>query len=159
PDKLRLAMVLVLLNPHIPMLFMGEEAAVDTPFLFFADWSGEAADLTREGRRKEFAHFKSFSTPEMREKIPDPCDARTFLASKLDWHVIDQAQASRDFRALTQELLRIRQDKIVPLIKQGVVAAQADMIGADDAIGGLDMRWRTGKGDVLQIVANFSDGD
>jgi maltooligosyltrehalose trehalohydrolase len=95
----------------------------------------------------------------MREKIPDPCDARTFLASKLDWHVIDQAQASRDFRALTQELLRIRQDKIVPLIKQGVVAAQADMIGADDAIGGLDMRWRTGKGDVLQIVANFSDGD
>jgi maltooligosyltrehalose trehalohydrolase len=66
PEKLSQALALVLLSPHIPMLFMGEEAVVDTPFLFFADWSGEAAKLTREGRRKEFAHFKAFSTPEMR---------------------------------------------------------------------------------------------
>ena len=159
PDKLRQAMVLVLLNPHIPMLFMGEEAAVDTPFLFFADWSGQAAELTREGRRKEFAHFKSFSTPELREKIPDPCDEQTFLASKLDWRAIDQSQCSREFRALTQELLKIRRDNIMPLIRQGFVAAKADLIGADDATGGLDVRWQTSKGDVLQIVANFSGGD
>jgi maltooligosyltrehalose trehalohydrolase len=157
--KLEQAMVLVLLNPHIPLLFMGEEAAVDTPFLFFADWSGEAADLTREGRRKEFAHFKAFSTPEMRETIPDPCDERTFLRSKLDWHQIEQAQASTEFRTLTQRLLRIRRLRIVPLIKQGFVAAKADLIGASDASGGLDVRWRTAKGDILQIVANLSDAE
>ena len=39
-EKLRQAMALVLLNPHIPMLFMGEEAAAETPFLFFCDWQG-----------------------------------------------------------------------------------------------------------------------
>jgi len=156
PDKLAQAMVLVLLNPHIPLLFMGEEAAIDTPFLFFADWSGEAADLTRAGRRREFAHFKAFSTPELREKIPDPCDERTFLASKLDWRAIERAPARVAFRALTRELLQIRHDRIVPLIKQGIVEAKADLIGAD-ANGGLDARWQTGKGDVLQIIANFSD--
>jgi maltooligosyltrehalose trehalohydrolase len=72
-EKLKQTMVLLLLSPHIPLLFMGEEAAAQTPFLFFADWEGEAAHLTREGRRKEFAHFKAFSSPELREKIPDPC--------------------------------------------------------------------------------------
>ena len=155
-DKLRQTMALVLLNPHIPMLFMGEEAAAETPFLFFADWSGEAAELTREGRRKEFAHFKAFSTPQMRERIPDPCDERTFAASKLDWRSLDQAQQSLDFRALTKELLGIRRDKIVPLIKRGFVAAQAELIGARNA-GGIDVRWRTERHDELQIVANFSD--
>jgi hypothetical protein len=33
-EKLKQAMVLLILNPHIPMLFMGEEAAAQTPFLF-----------------------------------------------------------------------------------------------------------------------------
>lgn len=86
-EKLKQTMVLLILNPHIPMLFMGEKAAAETPFLFFTDWKGEAANLTREGRRKEFANFKAFSTPELRKKIPDPCDEGTFIASKLDWGV------------------------------------------------------------------------
>jgi maltooligosyltrehalose trehalohydrolase len=59
-EKLKQTMVLLILNPHIPMLFMGEKAAAETPFLFFTDWKGEAANLTREGRRKEFANFKAF---------------------------------------------------------------------------------------------------
>jgi maltooligosyltrehalose trehalohydrolase len=159
PDTLEQVMVLVLLNPHIPLLFMGEEAAVETPFLFFADWSGEAADLTREGRRKEFAHFTAFSTADMRETIPDPCDEQTFLASKLDWRVIEQAPTSLGFRSLTQRLLRMRREKIVPLIKRGFVAAKAELIGAADSSGGLDVCWRTAKGDLLQIIANFSDKD
>jgi maltooligosyltrehalose trehalohydrolase len=158
-DRLEQAMVLLLLNPHIPLLFMGEEAAVETPFLFFTDWSGEAADLTRAGRRKEFAHFAAFSTPELRERIPDPCDERTFLASKLDWRVIDQAPTSLAFRTTTQRLLRLRREKIVPLIQRGFVAATADLLGTSDASGGLDVRWRTARGDMLQIVANLSDGD
>ena len=158
-DKLEQAMVLLLLSPHIPLLFMGEEAAVETPFLFFADWSGEAADLTREGRRKEFAHFAAFSTAEMRERIPDPCDERTFLASKLDWRVIDHAPTSVDFRTFTQRLLRLRREKIVPLIKRGFVAAKAALLGTSDASGGIDVLWWTAQGAVLQIVANFSDDD
>lgn len=157
PDQLRQAMVLVLLNPHIPMLFMGEEAAAETPFLFFADWEGEAADLTREGRRKEFAHFKSFATPAMRDKIPDPCAVTTFEASRLDWNSLDAAPASQAFRALTRELLQIRREKIVPLVKDGFVRAKAELLGSEKGkIGGLNVQWMTAKGDALQIVTNFS---
>ncbi|WP_245315612.1 malto-oligosyltrehalose trehalohydrolase [Bradyrhizobium yuanmingense] len=157
PDKLELALALVLLSPHIPMLFMGEEAAAETPFLFFADWTGEAAELTREGRRKEFSHFKAFATPETRAGIPDPCDERTFRASKLDWTSIEQSPSGTRFRALTTQLLTIRREKIVPLIKRGFVSAQRQLLGADPSMGGVDVRWQTEQGDVLQIVANFAD--
>ncbi|WP_245318474.1 malto-oligosyltrehalose trehalohydrolase [Bradyrhizobium sp. DOA1] len=156
PEKLRQTMALVLLNPHIPMLFMGEEAAVETPFLFFADWTGEAAELTREGRRKEFAHFKSFSTPEMRARIPDPCDERTFQASKLNWSSIDRSPGCARFRALTAQLLQIRREKIVPLIERGFVSAQRELLGDDPRQGGVHVRWQTKRGEVLQIVANFA---
>jgi maltooligosyltrehalose trehalohydrolase len=154
-DQLKLAMTLVLLNPHIPLLFMGEEAAVDTPFLFFADWSGEAAELTRKGRRSEFAHFKTFSTTEMQEKIPDPCDEGTFAASKLNWHGIDHSPCGLEFRELTRELLKIRHTKIVPLIKERFVSAMGCRIGQ----GGINVRWRTARGRVLQIIANFANED
>ncbi len=90
PEKVKQAMALLLLSPHVPLLFMGEEAAAETPFLFFADWTGEAAKLTREGRREEFANFTAFSTPQLRDKIPDPCDERTFAASKLNWEWIEE---------------------------------------------------------------------
>ncbi|WP_440639103.1 malto-oligosyltrehalose trehalohydrolase [Bradyrhizobium sp. PUT101] len=155
-EKLELALALVLLSPHIPMLFMGEEAAADTPFLFFADWTGEAAELTRDGRRREFSHFKAFATPETRARIPDPCDERTFLASKLDWTSIDQSPAGARFRELTAQLLAIRREKIVPLVKRGFVSAQRQLLGADPRTGGADVRWQTERGDVLQIVANFA---
>ncbi len=157
PEKLGQALALVLLSPHIPMLFMGEEAAVDTPFLFFADWSGEAAKLTREGRRKEFAHFKAFSTPEMRASIPDPCDEQTFLASKLDWKTVDHSPVSLKFRAMTTQLLRTRREKIVPLIEAGFVSAERTLLGKSSRTGGLDIRWKTASGHTLQIVANFGD--
>jgi maltooligosyltrehalose trehalohydrolase len=156
PEKLRQAMALVLLNPHIPMLFMGEEAAVETPFLFFADWTGEAAELTREGRRKEFSHFKAFSTPEMRARIPDPCDEKTFQASKLDWSSIDRSPSCASFRALTAQLLKIRREKIVPLIERGFVSAQRELLGDDPRQGGVHVRWQTESGEILQIVANFA---
>jgi maltooligosyltrehalose trehalohydrolase len=159
PARLKQAMALTLLSPHIPMLFMGEEAAADTPFLFFCDWSGDLAEGTREGRRKEFAGFKAFAIPAMREKIPDPTDEKTFLASKLDWNALDRSPLSRQFRALTRELLTVRQQKIIPLIKDRFIAAKAELLGTSKQTGGVNVRWRTAKGDELQIIANFASED
>ena len=159
PAKLRQAMALVLLSPHIPMLFMGEEAAAETPFLFFCDWSGELAEGTREGRRKEFAHFKAFASPEVRSRIPDPCDENTFLGSKLDWQAMERSSLSGEFRALTRELLILRQQRLVPLIKDRFVAAKAELLGSSESTGGFSVRWRTAKGDELQIIANFGGDD
>ncbi|MDP9096933.1 MAG: malto-oligosyltrehalose trehalohydrolase, partial [Pseudomonadota bacterium] len=54
PAALRAATALLLLTPFVPMLFMGEEWASTTPFLFFTDHHDELADLVRDGRRSEF---------------------------------------------------------------------------------------------------------
>ncbi len=153
--RLRQAMALVLLSPHIPMLFMGEEAAAKTPFLFFCDWQGEAADLTREGRRKEFAHFASFSTPEMRDRIPDPVDEKTFQASKLDWAAIYADPQSQAFRKLSRDLIQLRNDEIVPLIKEGFVRAKSELLGGP-APTGLKIAWETATGARLQIITSFA---
>ena len=156
-EKLRQAMALVLLSPHIPLLFMGEEAAAETPFLFFCDWQGEAAELTREGRRKEFAEFAAFSTPEMRARIPDPTDEKTFLLSKLDWGAIEDAPRSQDFRALTRELLSVRHRRIIPLIKEGFVQAKAELLGRARAPKeGLNVTWWTEERSGLQIITSFA---
>ena len=62
------------------MLFMGEEHFEEHPFQFFTDHIDPAiAEATREGRRKEFEAFTSFSGSE----LPDPQDVATFLRSKL----------------------------------------------------------------------------
>ena len=156
-EKLRQAMALVLLNPHIPMLFMGEEAAAETPFLFFCDWQGEIAQLTRDGRRREFAEFSAFSTPEMRDKIPDPTEELTFIVSKLNWEVIEHAPRSREFRALTRELLTLRQRHVVPLIKQGFTRAKAELLGRGRVKEGLNVIWHTEEDDGLQIITSFAD--
>jgi maltooligosyltrehalose trehalohydrolase len=151
-EKLRQAMALVLLSPHIPLLFMGEEAAAETPFLFFCDWQGEAAELTREGRRKEFTEFSSFSTPD---RIPDPTDEQAFSLSKLDWGAIEDAPRCQEFRALTRELLSVRHRRIIPLIKEGLVQAKAELLGRARAPKeGLNVTWWTEEGSGLQIITS-----
>src|SRR5204863_6298390 len=55
PPARRLAAGLLLLSPHLPLLFMGEEYGEDRPFLFFCSF-GDAAlvEAVRAGRRREF---------------------------------------------------------------------------------------------------------
>ncbi len=84
PDRYRVASALLLFAPETPLLFMGQEFAASTPFLFFTDHPEELGKLVTEGRRREFAGFKAFDDERMRETIPDPQAESTFLASKLD---------------------------------------------------------------------------
>ena len=88
PAALEAAIVLQMLCPQIPLLFMGEETASRTPFLFFTDHHDELADAVREGRRQEFAGFAEFADPEKRERIPDPNAAEHI-------HRIDPAAGNR----------------------------------------------------------------
>lgn len=80
-DSYRAASALLLLLPHTPLIWMGQEWAASTPFLFFTDHNPELGRLVTEGRRKEFAQFRAFSGT----KIPDPQEATTFERSKLRW--------------------------------------------------------------------------
>jgi maltooligosyltrehalose trehalohydrolase len=80
-DAYRLASALLLLSPYTPMLWMGQEWAASSPFLYFTDHSPELGRLVTEGRRAEFAGFTAFSG----EQVPDPQDRATFERSKLQW--------------------------------------------------------------------------
>ena len=90
PEKLALAHAGLILSPQIPMLFMGEEWSASAPFQFFVDFSEseELSSAVREGRRREFRHFKAFADEAAAARIPDPTDEQTFLDSKLDWEEI-----------------------------------------------------------------------
>lgn len=85
PEAYRVLSALLCLSPYTPMLFMGQEWAASTPFLFFTEHNLELGKLITEGRRKEFANFPGFADPALRETIPDPQDVHTFERSKLQW--------------------------------------------------------------------------
>jgi maltooligosyltrehalose trehalohydrolase len=89
------------------MLFMGQEWACSSPFLFFADHNEELGKKITEGRRKEFASIPGFADPETRDQIPDPQKEETFQSSKLIWDELGKSEHSGTFQ-LYQECLRLR---------------------------------------------------
>jgi maltooligosyltrehalose trehalohydrolase len=111
---IRAATACVLLSPHVPMLFMGEEYAAATPFQYFCDFGPELAAAVSKGRRAEFGRFAAFSSEAARALIPDPNAQSTFVASKLHWSERDAPQ-HRLWLAQTRELLSIRRRYLVPL--------------------------------------------
>ena len=109
-------MEILLLAPSPPMLFMGEEFAANAPFLYFCDYHGDLAKAVTNGRRSEFARFAKFSSPDMRDSIPDPNDEQTFLKSKLDWTSLSESSHS-NWLDFYRNLLSIRQRLVVPHLK------------------------------------------
>ncbi len=99
--------VLLCLTPYTPMLFMGQEWACSSPFLFFADHNEELGKKITEGRRKEFASLPGFTDPETRDKIPDPQRVETFQSSKLIWEELEKNAHTSALR-LYRECLRLR---------------------------------------------------
>jgi maltooligosyltrehalose trehalohydrolase len=81
----RAATVLLLVLPQIPLLFMGQEWAASSPFLYFTDHHHDLGRLVTEGRRREFERFSAFADQQMRESIPDPQSVSTFEKSRLIW--------------------------------------------------------------------------
>ena len=145
PEALRAAVATLLLSPHIPMIFMGEEVGSTAPFLFFTDHNEELADLVRDGRRKEFAHFAAFSDPAKREMIPDPNAPATFQRSVPDLAGGDPATIT-----LYRSLLAIRHRHVVPRIP-GCLSLGAQAVGNT----GVRAQWRMGDGTTLTIAGNF----
>lgn len=119
PAQQRLAAGLLLLAPHVPLLFMDEEYGETRPFPFFCSFEdSQLIEAVRAGRRQEFASFA------WRGEIPDPQDERTFASATLTWSWPDGSHhaglrrlyrdllaarrtwpALRDFRNRTAELL------------------------------------------------------
>jgi maltooligosyltrehalose trehalohydrolase len=107
----RAALALLLLSPETPLLFMGQEWAASSPFLYFTDHNQELGRLVTQGRRAEFKGFAAFSSPESRALIPDPQDEGTFEHSRLRWEEREQDPHSHTL-ALVQALLELRRRAI-----------------------------------------------
>jgi maltooligosyltrehalose trehalohydrolase len=106
----RAVSALLLLSPYTPLLWMGQEWAASSPFLYFTDHPEPLGLQITEGRRGEFRHFSAFSDPDERERIPDPQREETFLRSKLDWSESDRSPHA-GVQRLYRELLRMRQEE------------------------------------------------
>ncbi len=102
PGKLKLAATMLLCAPNIPMLFMGEEFAASSPFLYFTSHTDQ--DLARqvsEGRKREFKDFADEAP------FVDPQTEAAFVQSKLDWQSL-QGSPQREILALYRALIAVR---------------------------------------------------
>jgi 1,4-alpha-glucan branching enzyme len=142
---------ILLLSPHIPLLFMGEEWGESRPFLFFADYEGELADAVREGRREEFAKFSAFAGNG--DSIPDPNALSTFEASKLDWQAAETPEGREHLR-FVRSLLALRREHIVPLLDDGQAAA-GRVLRAEGDVLAVDWQLAAAR---LELRANLGDG-
>ena len=151
PEAVRAAVEIYLLSPQVPMLFMGEEWAATTPFLFFCDFEPDLAPLVTQGRREEFAKFPEFSDPEVRDRIPDPGDEKTFEASKLDWESREEPEHQR-WLDLYKDLLNLRREELVPYL-HGTSGGESVCRPVGER--GLRVQWPLGDGSLLTLLANL----
>lgn len=102
----RAASALLCLCPYPPLIFMGQEWAASTPFLFFSDHAGELGKMISAGRQREFAKA-GLNQGIKPEDVPDPQLLETFEESKLNWDELRQFPHG-SVLALYRECLRQR---------------------------------------------------
>jgi maltooligosyltrehalose trehalohydrolase len=148
-DGFAAASLVLLLLPMTPLLFMGQEWAATTPFLYFTDHDEELGRKVTEGRRKEFAHFEAFGATTGGVEIPDPQLDATWRKSVLDWSERSREPHARVL-ALYRALLRLRAEDVVlrDRSRAGMHAwDQGDLLIVDRGVGRTSRR---------RIVANLT---
>ena len=113
PGRYRAITALWLLAPQTPMFFQGQEFAASTPFLYFADYSGDMAKAVCRGRAEFLSQFPASSSPESKRELADPCNIATMNRCKLD---LSEREKHRPIYDLHFELLKLRHDD--PVFRQ-----------------------------------------
>jgi maltooligosyltrehalose trehalohydrolase len=145
PAMLRAITTLLLLAPHTPMLFMGQEFGAREPFPFFADHREELREAVRRGRAEFMRQFQHYATPEAQAELLDPGAAATYESAKLDF---SQRQRHAPLYALHRDLLKLR--------REDAVLAKGSLVHLDGAVlseQAFLLRWLDAReGDRLLIV-------
>ena len=153
PARIRAALAIILLAPSPPLIFMGDEFAAATPFLFFCDFEPALAAAVTRGRRDEFRSFAEFADSDSADQIPDPSSAATFAQSKLDWRSLRSTDHA-EWHALYRHLLQLRKRSIVPLIRNIALPKRISRTWADAAFG---VTWPLNDGGALELDANLGN--
>ena len=128
PEAYRVASALLLATPYTPMIFMGQEWASSTPFLYFTDHHDELGKGVTEGRRKEFAEFSEFRDPAQRALIPDPQVISTFTRSKLNWTELDAPPHNPTLR-LYRHFVHFRKTSLIDRTRANWEVSQVSKYG------------------------------
>jgi maltooligosyltrehalose trehalohydrolase len=149
-EALRALVACVLLAPSPPLLFMGEEYAASTPFLYFCDFSGELAEAVAAGRQADLTR-QGYRCNAGRHDIPsDPNDPTSFARSKLDWREPER-EPHAGWRALYTELLRCRRERLMPWLQ----GARSDGWSLTEP-GLLRIRWALSAGRRWHLLAQLA---
>lgn len=89
------------------MLFQGQEFGASSPFLYFADHTGELAEAVLAGRAAFLAQFPSLASPDAQAHLAAPHDPATFECCKLRW---EERLAHAEHRQLYEDLLALRRE-------------------------------------------------
>jgi maltooligosyltrehalose trehalohydrolase len=146
-DQYRAASMLLLFLPMVPLLFMGQEWAASSPFLYFTDHEPELGRQISAGRRREFAGFAAFSDPAARDRIPDPQSVTTYEASRLRWAEREEGEHGRVLELYRRMLALRLGDPVLRDGRRGGLTASAE----GDV---LTVRRRGGAG-TRALVVNF----
>jgi maltooligosyltrehalose trehalohydrolase len=143
----------LLLCPEVPMLFMGEEFAASTPFMYFCDFGPQLAMSVSNGRRREFKRFAAFADEAAAARIPDPNAEATFLASKLLWdeRTMPPHRARLEF---IRDLLALRRRHLAPHLAAMTHGGRFEV--ADRV---LRAEWRLPNAALWTLIAHFGAHD
>ena len=147
-EALKLAAAVLLLSPNIPLLFMGEEYAEETPFLYFVSHTDQdLVTVVREGRKKDFADF------HLEGEFVDPFSPDTFHKCQLNWEKRQEGK-HKVILELYQQLLHLR--RTIPALKHlNKHNLDVSVIEVDKLI--FLHRWN--QNSQIFCIMNFSDKD
>src|SRR6185503_5403465 len=111
PGNLRAITALLLLAPETPLLFMGQEFAASSWFMYLSDHDAELQERIDKGRIEFLDQFLNTASREARAAIPRAGSEQSFRSSKLDFG--ERTANARVFR-LHRDLLRLRrEDRVI----------------------------------------------
>ncbi len=142
PAAWRAASALLLLAPQTPLLFMGQEWAASTPFLYFTDHHPRLGRRVAAGRFRGYRRQLGRSVPP---NVPHPQALATFTASRLRWDEREEPP-HRSARALYRALLDLRRRE--PALRG---ASRAECLA--EPIGGNCVALRYGGGFLPPLLA------
>jgi len=107
PGRLRAMTTVLLLGPHTPLLFMGQEFNSSSLFSYFADYEGKTAAQLWASRKREIAVFEQYASVSAQAAVLNPCAPETFLRSKLNF---EERELHLPTYRLYHDLLALRRD-------------------------------------------------